>query len=118
MKKETLFTFYADDDIVSSLKEELDIKEGCERFEIANIELPTSPLADQLKDANWSEVGIGRHTLLFYMKMDNTAEDGLVTSSIKKVHVISRHDTKTEIQEKVSGEVKKALTTLNDSGTI
>lgn len=114
MNKEVLYTFYADEDIESELKTNLDIQEDFTKSSIGNEEFSTLPLKEQLKNVKWSELGIGKYCILFYLSCKRDEKNDCIRKSFEKVHIIRRHYTKEEIAERVKDNIKNTLTTLND----
>jgi hypothetical protein len=120
MKLQQLYVFYGDEDVASELRRFLEIKPHEEmsdkdgRFELNNSDTGEGTLEGQLKASKWSEVGVGRHTMLFYFQVD----EDMKTKTIEKLHIIVRHKTEDEVMEACQEGLKELLTTSDSSVTV
>ena len=113
MIKSRIYTFYSDEELISTLKKSLNIVEELQdNPTICRMEPATNTFANQIKEAKWSEVGIGRHTVLFYLDyyvVDDDDNDPVQSVNFKQVHIIIRHDTKSELAEKATESIQNML---------
>lgn len=121
MKLQQLYVFYGDEDVASELRRFLEIKSHDEMSDNAGrYELPSTDgtLEGQLKISKWSEVGVGRHTMLFLFNTDVDEDGGEVTRTIEKLHIIVRHKTEDEVLEDCQESMKNILTSSDSSVTL
>jgi len=120
MKTEKVYVFYGDEDVASELKEHLNIRPAKERNEdVGSFEIENSLIVEQLKEFKWSDIGIGRYGMVFYLNITQADDDNPIpTMSIEKAHIIVRHKTKAEIKEESKDGIQKALTLLDATDTI
>ena len=120
MKLENLYVFYANENVADEIRRFLEVKpyeelgDGSGRYELISNEEKGGTLEGQLKKTKWSDVGIGRHTLLFYLQVDDEEK----CTSVEKIHIIIRHKTEDEIRQDTQESLKNLLTMTDSSVTV
>lgn len=97
MKKNELYIFEHDEDVLKSLRKELNIKKLKDGYESSGNydrdDVDSVNLDEQFKNVEWSDVSIGKYAMFFYMAVnDAKSNDEGVSLSIKHVHVIVRNE--------------------------
>lgn len=121
MKERSLYIFYSDEDVVTGLRNKLNIKDSLDVDQFGNFEVSKAPFETQLKEAKWSEIGTGRYTVLYYVTCYDVEDDDgemIPSINISNAHIIVKHDTKDEVQEKNADKITKALTILEETDII
>ena len=121
MKKENLYVFYANENVAEELKKELNIRpyDDINNRADGNYELITNETNDgsiegQLKSTKWSEVGMGRMTMLFYINVNTETN----VSSVEKLTIIVRHKTHEEALQDSQESLKNILTSTDSNVTV
>ena len=119
MKVRDLYIFYSDEDVGTELRSKLNIlPEGAG---VGMYEAGGASFETQLTEIKWSEVGIGRYTVLYYVEIYEVEDDDgspVESSNINHAHIIVRHNTKLDIQKEDPKKVIEALTILDEADTI
>jgi hypothetical protein len=121
MKEEKVYVFYPNEDVGEELKKGLNIRPDEERASTTpngKFEMGNSPIETQLKELKWSDIGIGRYGMVFFMEVLGVGDEDEARLSIEKAHIIIRHKSKEEIREESEKDIQKALTLLDQTDTI